>query len=826
MKKEVYTKTILLFAIVSAVVAPKASIEAQTAQIYVNARQPLHQLSRYLTGACIEDVNHEVYGGIYSQMIFGESFQEPAASAEPLAGFMEYGGTWPVTNGVLFSASSPGPKLMKNDINLSRGDLKVQVQFPENGGVDAGFIFQVSHPSVGADAFTGYEVSLSPSGYVVLGRHRQGWEQISQVPCSTPTGRWINLEVQYTNASITVLVNGSSLIQYTDTQYPLSSGQVGLRNYQQDVLFRNFQINGTNISFAYDSGNLLGAVSGMWTPVVTGTVTGQYSLEVSNVFVGKQSQRITFTDGVGEIGMANQSLNRWGMNFVAGNEYDGCLDVRADTPTPITLVLESADGSKVYAQTNLLVTGNNWQHLNFSLTPSASDNNGGFAITLTQPGSVVVGYVFLEPGPWGRFAGLPVRKDVAEGLIKQGITVLRYGGSMVNAAGYRWKNMIGPRDQRPPYTGTWYPYSSDGWGIPDFLNFCEAAGFLGVPAVNDGETPQDMADFIEYVNGPADSEWGRQRAADGHPKPYHLKYLEIGNEERVDDKYFKKFKPIAEAIWAKDPTVILVVGDFAYTRPIRDPFNFEGAESGISTLSAQQKILQLAKRHDREVWFDVHVGTDGPRPESSLAGTFSYDDALGQIAEGAKYKVVVFELNADNHSQRRALANALAINAAERDGRLPIVTSANCLQPNGQNNNDWDQGLLFLDPSQVWLQCPGYVTQMISHNYEPLSVESEVKVSGNYLDISAKRSENGKVLVLDVVNLSPRVTPATIIIHGYLPAKPATVEELAGSLNTMNSAETPTQIYPTQKKWIPDFKKGEVKYDFPPCSFTVIKFNK
>ena len=316
--------------------------------------------------------------------------------------------------------------------------------------------------------------------------------------------------------------------------------------------FRNFKINGTNIPFVYDSSNWPGFVSGMWTAVVSGSANGQCSLETSNVFVGTQSQRVTYTGGTGAFGVANESLNHWGMNFIAGNEYDGFLDVRADTPTPITLALESNDGSTVYAQTNLLVTSNNWEHLNFSLTPSASDSDGHFAMILTQPGSVMVGYAFLEPGAWGQFEGLPVRKDVAEGLINQGITVLRYGGSMVNAAGYRWTNMIGPRDLRPPYTGTWYPYSSDGWGIPDFLNFCEAAGFLGVPDFNINETPQDMANFMEYANGSTNTAWGAQRAADGHPQPYGLKYLELGNEETVNSTYYQEFQALAQAIWAED----------------------------------------------------------------------------------------------------------------------------------------------------------------------------------------------------------------------------------------------------------------------------------
>jgi len=205
---------------------------------------------------------------------------------------------------------------------------------------------------------------------------------------------------------------------------------------------------------------------------------------------------------------------------------------------------------------------------------------------------------------------------------------------------------------------------------------------------------------------------------------------------------------------------------------------------------------------------------------------FSYIDAMHKIADGAKHKVVVFELNANNHSQRRALANALAISAAERDGRLPIVTSANCLQPDGQNNNGWDQGLLFLSPSQVWLQPPGYVTQMISHNFETLYIESRIKASGGCLNVSAKRSEDGKTLVLDVVNLGPGATPATIIIRGYSPTKPAAVEELAGSLDLMNSAKAPDRIRPIEKQWQTNFENGKAEYGFPPCSFTVIKFTK
>ncbi|MDR3459712.1 MAG: DUF1080 domain-containing protein [Verrucomicrobiae bacterium] len=812
-------------AIALAIVCSPSQAKAQLASISVNSRQVLHTNSPYLTGACIEDVNHEIYGGLYSQMIFGESFQEPGSSSTSLAGFTAYGGSWLPVNGVLQAGAGSGPKLVDNGFNQTGGDVRVQLWFASDAGGNAGLILQVSQAGVGADAFNGYEISLAPAGYLVLGRHVQNFTSLSQVSCSVPIGQWITLEVQYTNASLNILINSNSVLQYTDTQQPLTSGQVGLRTWQQDAQFQNLFINGTNIPFQVAGNGLNGSISGMWSPVVTGTAAGQGSLATTNVFVGMQSQALSFTGGTGTIGLANQGLNHWGLNFVGGKPYTGTLDVRADAPATLWVSLESADGSAVYAEQSLLVTSNNWQQLAFNLTPAASDANGRFSIKLKQPGSVVVGYAFLQPGPWGCFQGLPVRQDVVQGLINQGVTVLRYGGSMVNAPGYRWKNMIGPRDQRPPYTGTWYPYSSDGWGIPDFLNFCEAAGFLAVPDFNINETPQDMADFMQYANGSTNTVWGARRLAEGHPQPYNLKYLELGNEETVNNTYYQKFQAVAQAIWAVDTNVILVVGDFSYHSVITDPFNFGGADSGITTLATHQQIMQLAQTNNRAVWFDVHVWTDGPGADNSLAGMFSYDTALGQIANGANYQVVVFELNANNHSQRRALGNALAINAIERDGRLPITTSANGLQPDGQNNNGWDQGLLFLNQSNVWLQPPGYVTQMYAANFQPLEIQSSVADPNNDLDVSAEGSQDGSQLVLQVVNLNSSPESATINISGFVPTNPAAaVQVLAALQSSVNTAQAPLGFVPANISWQHHFNGGNTTYTFAANSVTTITF--
>ena len=810
-------------------IASRSFTIAQQPFISVHADQVLQPLTPYLTGACIEDVNHEVYGGIDSQMIFGESFAEPASQL-PLKGFHVFGGRWTIANdGSLQGIGGSGSKIIWDGPSLSEGEISVDVMLTEAGGGNGGLILKVSDARKGADSFNGYEVSLERPGTLVIGRHRHNWEPLRRVPCDVPVNEWIRLTVRLSAGSLEILVNGKGIAQFEDIEHPLEAGAVGLRTWQHEVRFRKISVTtGTSqqkIPFEYDNSNSMSEnVSGMWRAIHQGTVTGSFSLESQDSFSGHQSQQITFAGGSGEIGIDNQGLNRWGMNFVKAKSYDGYVYVRASVPTEFVVSLESRDGQTIYDKKRLRAATGDWQRLNFTLKPSAAERAGRFAIKLKQPGTLRVGYAFLQPGEWGRFKGLPVRKDVAQGLIDQGVTVLRQGGSMVNAAQYRWKKMLGPRAKRPPYEGWWYPYASNGWGILDFLNFCEAAGFLGVPDVNCNEKPEDMADFIDYVNGPANSEWGRRRAADGHPKPYGLKHLEIGNEERVDESYFQKFKGIAEAIWARDPQIILVVGDFAYGQTIKDPLHFNGAASRITTLASQQKILQLAKGHDREVWFDVHIGTDGPRPD--FGGTFSYIDALDKLAEGAKHRVVIFEYNAGNHSMRRALANAAATIWVQRDGRLPVATSANCLQPDGQNDNDWNQGLLFLNPSQVWLQPPGYVTQMLSRNYQSLVVKCEIENStNNFLDVCATKSADGKTLVLQVVNANANEVTFALKISGFTPSRQvAQVQTLSGPMDARNSSTNPDGVKPTIIEWKHGLEHGETVVTFAAGSFTVIRF--
>ena len=89
-----------------------------------------------------------------------------------------------------------------------------------------------------------------------------------------------------------------------------------------------------------------------------------------------------------------------------------------------------------------------------------------------------------------------MRKDLAEALLAQGIGVLRFNGGMIEVPGYRWRNLRGPRDQRPPYDGFYDRYCSSGFGPAEVVAFGQAAGLPVVPALNLDETPEDVADFV------------------------------------------------------------------------------------------------------------------------------------------------------------------------------------------------------------------------------------------------------------------------------------------------------------------------------------------
>jgi len=168
-----------------------------------------------------------------------------ADAAEPSAagvGFVSHGGNWTVQDGELAVDGGPGPKLICRLPAFSVGEAGVEVRFDSPADGNAGFILKTSRCGTGADRFTGYEVALNPAGHLVLGRHRQNFEPIRNVPCEVPLGCWIQLSVILGQDTLEVLVNGKRVVQYQDREHPLSRGQVGLRAWQRPARFRNLWI--------------------------------------------------------------------------------------------------------------------------------------------------------------------------------------------------------------------------------------------------------------------------------------------------------------------------------------------------------------------------------------------------------------------------------------------------------------------------------------------------------------------------------------------------------------------------------------------------------
>ena len=257
---------------------------------------------------------------------------------------------------------------------------------------------------------------------------------------------------------------------------------------------------------------------------------------------GLQYLRMATTGEDHAVWAQNRGLNMQGMSFSAGGLLEGWIWVRS-AGAQVSLELWCSDRNHTLAAQSLYANSSNaWHMHNISLTPSSDCyGDGSFAIVLESPQAQLdIDMVFLQPGDWGRYKGLPVRKDLADFLLASGIKGTRMGGGTVNArsqlpsdsppgSGYLLSNFRGPRWLRQPIVGLEYPVSSAGWGWVDFLDFCDAADITAAVTVNERDDPVQM---IEYLFGSSATLGGKMRVGDGRVHPYNTSriLLEIGND--------------------------------------------------------------------------------------------------------------------------------------------------------------------------------------------------------------------------------------------------------------------------------------------------------
>lgn len=785
----------------------------QDAHIFVDASRVMNKISPQIYGSCIEDVNHEIYGGLYDQRLYGESFEEPAPAMN-FEGWKTLGGDWQPDGAAVAVSAGPGYMMVREMPVMKDGSVEADVKL--KSGFDAGLLLRVSDERKGADNFNGYEVSLNPGAQtIVLGKHLHNWIPLTEKKTAFHANEWVHIKVVLQGPRLLLYANHdrSPIIDYTDKKDILLTGRIALRTYNADAAFQNVVINdGVHvIGNKFKAGDVLN-ISAAWDAVGAGA-TDTFLLDTVNAYTGKQSQVIWHKEGSGKLGISNMGLNRWGIAVRKGQQFAGRVYLCAEhLAGPVTLALQSADGSKTYATHEINNVTPEWKKYSFSLTSAATDPKARFVLYIEKRGKLWVDQAVLMSTGADQFKGLPLRADIAAKMQQEGLTFLRYGGTMVNAPAYRWKNMTGDPDKRPPYRGHWYPYSSNGFGIEEFVKYCEAAGFEPAFAINIEETPEDVAAMVEYLTGDTTSYWGSKRAQYGHPQPYKIKYIEIGNEEVINaddaaqyDHYTERFSILYKAIHDKNPAIQLV--NAAWWRP--DSPNMERVFKALDGKAA---------------YWDLHVDAD-----AADAGTV-VDRNLTRMKElflqwdpHTAMKCAIFEENGGLHNMQRALGHATILNAVRRHGDFLLTScAANALQPLGQNDNGWDQGQIFFTPSQVWGMPPFYAQQMAAENHQPLRVLDTVQ--GN-LDVTATRSSDGRTLVLHVVNTTSGESHASISLSGFAGHKPVgEAYTLSGDLRAVNTPAHPENI--RTKKTTVQLGTDTIVYDFPAYSYTILRLER
>ncbi|CAM5564518.1 alpha-L-arabinofuranosidase C-terminal domain-containing protein [Streptomyces chartreusis] len=334
-----------------------------------------------------------------------------------------------------------------------------------------------------------------------------------------------------------------------------------------------------NRSFEYST-----ADNGSYTPLTSWTVAGAGQV-VNDAGRLNERNRNYLSLGAGS-SVTNAGYNT-GIRIEQGKRYDFSVWARADSGTTLTVALKDAAGALATAR-QMAVKGG-WAKYRATFTATRTSNRGRLAVAAAD--AAALDMVSLFPRDTYRNQQNGLRKDLAEKIAALHPGFVRFpGGCLVNtgsmedysaASGwqrkrsYQWKDTVGPVEERATNANFWGYNQSYGIGYYEYFRFSEDIGAMPLPVVPalvtgcgqnravDDEALlkrhiQDTLDLIEFANGPATSKWGKVRAEMGHPRPFRLTHLEVGNEENLPDEFFDRFKQFRAAIEARYPDITVV----------------------------------------------------------------------------------------------------------------------------------------------------------------------------------------------------------------------------------------------------------------------------
>jgi alpha-N-arabinofuranosidase len=549
---------------------------------------------------------------------------------------------------------------------------------------------------------------------------------------------------------------------------------------------------------------------------------------------------VQITDAGEGVGLSNAGFD--GIPVTAGDAYDFSIFVRMihvgsrrdSKPIgtlPLSVRLETGDGA-VLAEAHLQASAPaEWTQLTATLTASQTVPDARLVVLVKSPGLIALDEVSLFPRKTfkGRKNGL--RADLAQVIADLHPKFVRFpGGCLVHGDGvgniYRWKDTVGPVEQRKGQANIWRYHQTVGLGYFEYFQFCEDIGAKPMPVVAAGVScqnssrahgtgqqcipmsdmpvyAQEVLDLIEWANGPADSPWGAKRAAAGHPAPFGLKYLGVGNEDKITPEFKERFRMIYEAVKKAHPEIVVIgtVGP-----------NSDGEDFDKGWDFATELRLPIVDEHYYK------------SPEWFWENLRRYD-----TYDRTKSKVYVGEYAAHDpatpNTLRSALAEAAYLTSLERNGDVVHFASYAPLLAR-RNRTQWKTDLIYFTGTAVYPSINYEIQRLVSLNSGDVALP--VSLAGaqarHRLAISSVRDSASGDVILKIVNGEDRAMSAVINLGATSGDR-----DLTGSVLTAErpdianvDGERPAALPVVDRSRVgPTFSRT-----FPAQSFTVLRLRR
>ena len=553
-----------------------------------------------------------------------------------------------------------------------------------------------------------------------------------------------------------------------------------------------------------------------------------------------------YYDYTGWTGFGIQNDGFDGISVKAGEKYDFSAfmrNVKGDAKQVRVVLIEPVKGwppkdPKLLAETTFDVKNSDWQKFEAVLTPNADCKQAALQILVLTKGDMDIDVISLMPED--TYKGHGLRKDLAQALADLRPKFMRFpGGCVVHGGGdgfwntYRWKTTIGPKETRRQLKNTWGYHQSVGLGYFEYFQFCEDLGMEPLPILPAGVSCQganggwgmkgqaqdvvpmsemdewvdECIDLIEWANGdPATNKWAKMRAEAGHPKPFNLKYLGIGNEERISPEFCERFKYIYERVTKAHPEIVIVgtAGPGSH------------ADNGD-----YQNGWKLAEELNMPI-LDEHYY----EPNTYFLNKRQYDS----YPRDRKTKVYLGEYAAKDKKLIDALAEGLYLLHVERNGDVVAMTSYAPLFAR-KNGTQWNPDLIYYDNERPFLTCSYYVQQLFGQSSGNYYYGDCVKFEGDAADAiqpmegvhygqSVILNTKTRQLFVKLVNASADAKKANINLSRFGIKKLATKTTLAGQPNDENNFDA--QPIAPKKEQIKAQKKFAL--DLAPYSMVMLQY--